>query len=96
RGPRTREYLLKLGYDCPEVYGDPAILLLDYYHPSISKKYKLGIVPHYHDYENALKIFGGREEVKVVDLLTMNVEATTTEILECERILSTSLHGLIV
>lgn len=96
RGPRTREYLLKLGYDCPEVYGDPAILLPDYYHPSISKKYKLGIIPHYHDYEKALKIFAGREGVKVVDLLTLDVEATTREILECERILSTSLHGLIV
>ncbi len=96
RGPRTRDYLLKLGYDCPAVYGDPAILLPDYYRPQITRKYKLGIVPHYHDYDKALKIFSGREEVKVVDLLSMDVEATTREILECDRILSTSLHGLIV
>lgn len=96
RGPRTRDYLLKLGYECPEVYGDPAILLPDYYRQQVGKKYKLGIIPHYHDYETALKIFGGREEVKVVDLLTMDVEATTKEIMECDRILSTSLHGLIV
>ena len=96
RGPRTRDYLLELGYNCPEVYGDPALLLPDYYRPRVSKKYKLGIVPHYHDYDKAQKIFAGREEVKVVDLLTLDVEATTREILECERILSTSLHGLIV
>lgn len=96
RGPRTREYLLALGYDCPEVYGDPAILLPDYYLPQIKKKYKLGIVPHYHDYKKALEIFAGWENVKVIDLLTLNVEATTREILECEYILSTSLHGLIV
>ncbi|WP_245583431.1 polysaccharide pyruvyl transferase family protein [Salinimicrobium terrae] len=96
RGPKTRDYLLKLGYRCPEVYGDPAILLPDHYRPQVENKYKLGIVPHYHDYEKAQRIFGGREEVNVVDLLTMDVEATTLEILECERILSTSLHGLIV
>jgi polysaccharide pyruvyl transferase WcaK-like protein len=96
RGPRTREYLLNLGYECPEVYGDPAILLPDHYNPQVEKNSKLGIVPHYHDYQTALKIFGGMEEVKVIDLLTMDVEAITQEILECERILSTSLHGLIV
>ena len=96
RGPRTRDYLLELGYDCPEVYGDPALLLSDYYRPEVSKKYKVGVVPHYHDYEKAQKIFAGREEVKVVNLLTLDVEATTREILECDRVLSTSLHGLIV
>ncbi|WP_423818449.1 polysaccharide pyruvyl transferase family protein [Salinimicrobium sp. TIG7-5_MAKvit] len=96
RGPRTREYLLKLGYECTEVYGDPAILLPDHYNPKVEKRYKLGIVPHYHDYAKALEIFGGMEKVKVLDLLTMDVEATTKEILECDRILSTSLHGLIV
>ncbi|MCX2837472.1 polysaccharide pyruvyl transferase family protein [Salinimicrobium sp. MT39] len=96
RGPRTREYLLKLGYECPEVYGDPAILLPDYYNPQVKKIFKLGIVPHYHDYSNALEVFAGMQEVKVIELLTMDVEATTREILGCDRILSTSLHGLIV
>lgn len=96
RGPRTKDYLLKLGYDCPAIYGDPAILLPDYYNPKVEKKYSLGVIPHYHDFEKAQEIFSGQEGVKIIDLLTMDVEGTTWEILECEKILSTSLHGLIV
>lgn len=96
RGPRTRDYLLKLGYDCPTIYGDPAILLPEYYNPEVGKKYSLGVIPHYHDFKKAREIFRGREGVKVIDLLTMDVEGTAREILECEKILSTSLHGLIV
>lgn len=96
RGPRTRDYLLSLGYSCPEIYGDPAIFLPDYYSPRIEKKYSLGVIPHYHDLELAKEIFSGWEGVKVIDLLTLDIEATTREILECEKIISTSLHGIIV
>ena len=96
RGPKTREYLLSLGYECPAIYGDPALLLPDYFKPQVDKKFNLGIIPHYHDYQRALELFGGEPGVKVIDLLTLDVEATTREILECEKILSTSLHGLIV
>jgi hypothetical protein len=96
RGPRTREHLLKLGFDCPAVFGDPALLLPKYYHPEIEKKAELGIIPHYHDFNDAKEIFSGREGVEVLDLLTMDVEETTSEILGYKRVLSTSLHGLIV
>src|SRR5690606_27871931 len=41
RGPQTRKFLLDLGYDCPEFYGDPAILLPEYYNPEIEKTFKL-------------------------------------------------------
>ena len=42
RGPKTREYLLKNGVECPAVYGDPAMLIKYFYYPKIQKNYKLG------------------------------------------------------
>ena len=44
RGPLSRNYLLENGVDCPDVYGDPALLFPKYYKPHIYKKYKLGII----------------------------------------------------
>lgn len=96
RGPRTRRFLLEAGYDCPEIYGDPALLLPNYYNPEVEKRYKLGIIPHYHDYLKACELFGGDPSIKVIDLMCMDVEAVTREIMSCERSLSSSLHGLIV
>lgn len=96
RGPRTREYLLGLGYDCSEIYGDPALLLPNYYHPQVEKKYKVGIIPHYHDFKEVSKAYQNDPEINVIDMMTLDVEAVTLQILECETTISSSLHGMIV
>ncbi len=96
RGPRTREYLIKLGYECSKIYGDPAILLPKFYYPEVPKKYDLGIIPHYHDYERAKELFSDKPNILVIDLMTMDVENVTRKILACKKTLSSSLHGLIV
>lgn len=96
RGPETRKFLLDLGYNCPEVYGDPALLLPLYFKPEEEKKYKIGIIPHYHDYEDVAKNYKDQPDFLVIDLMTLDVEAVTSEILQCEKTISSSLHGLIV
>lgn len=96
RGPETRKHLLNLGYNCPVVYGDPALLLPDYYNPDIQKRFKLGIIPHYTDFPLIKSLFGELQEVKVIDIMTLNVEEKTNEILACEKIISSSLHGVIL
>ncbi len=96
RGPQTRKFLLDLSYECPEVYGDPALLLPKYYHPEVEKKYKLGVIPHYHDFKFVLENYRNDPEILVIDLMTLDVEEVTREIMSCEKTISSSLHGVIV
>jgi pyruvyltransferase len=96
RGPKTRELLLSQGIDCPEIYGDPALLLPLVYTPKIKKQYKLGIIPHYTDKNNKwLKQFNNLEDVKVIDVQNKDTVHFINDILSCEKIASSSLHGII-
>ena len=96
RGPQTRKQLIKQGYQVPEVYGDPALLLPDYFYPKIKKKYKYGIIPHYNDLKIAQELFRECKEIHIIDLMTNDIESKTEEILSCKKIISSSLHGIIV
>lgn len=98
RGPFTREYLLSQGVDCPEVYGDPALLLPRIYNPQPAKKYKLGVIPHNVDIESEyLSELKNDVEVKIIKLKGYeDWHKVIDEICECEFIISSSLHGLII
>jgi len=95
RGPLSRKRILDLGYDCPEVYGDPALLLPLYYQPNVEQTWEIGIVPHISDYNHVVQLFDGTD-IKIIDFNTNSIEQTTKELVSCKRILSSSLHGLIV
>lgn len=96
RGPQTRKRLLEQGHKVPEIYGDPGLLLPLHYNPPTTKKYKLGIVAHYNDYKSIKTLYENETGVLLIDLMTNDIEATTDLFLQCERIVSSSLHGLIV
>ena len=97
RGPRSRDRFLKYGVDCPEVYGDPALLLPRVYFPKIEKRYKYGFIPHHSDLDNTwLKNnVENNEELLIIDLTKMDMGEVIEEILSCEKIISSSLHGII-
>ncbi|WP_194852168.1 polysaccharide pyruvyl transferase family protein [Nonlabens antarcticus] len=96
RGPLSRKRLLDLGYNCPEVYGDPALLLPRFYQPKGQKQFKLGIIPHISDYKQVSEMYNGSQGIKVIDFNTNDIEQTTDELCSCEQIISSSLHGVIV
>ena len=97
RGPKTRQKLIESGIDCHEVYGDPALLLPKIYYPKIKKKYKLGIVPHYVD-KNAswLNNYRNMKDIKILDIQASDPFKFINDLLSCENIASSSLHGVIV
>lgn len=96
RGPLTRARFLELGYACPAVYGDPAILMPAVYRPRPSRsRHRLGIVPHFIHYAEASERFAGDSSVRVVDV-TQPVEDVVDAICSCTSVASSSLHGIIV
>jgi pyruvyltransferase len=96
RGKYTKERLMELGFNSEVVFGDPALLLPIIYNPDVVKKYELGLIPHYTQYEQVKSKLGNIDNLKVINLNNSNTEEVIGDFLACDRIISTSLHGLIV
>lgn len=95
RGPKTRDLLLKQGISCPNVFGDCALAMPMVYFPKKNIKHKIGFIPHFKDAKNSVaKVFCSIDSVKYIDIM-QSTESFINEILECEFIVSSSLHGLI-
>ena len=94
RGPLTRNKLANMKIPCPRIYGDPALLVPDYYRPEVPVTHEVGVVLRWSETERnekfdipgAKKIFFGSDDI----------EGTIDAMLSCKRIVSSSLHGLIV
>lgn len=101
RGELTRKRLIEQGIKCPAKYGDPTLLISKYYKATpLKRRFKLGIIPHYIDIDNpvlAQFLNAHKEDVLLIDLA--HYEKWTDipdQIVSCDHILSSSLHGLIV
>ena len=93
RGPRTAARLRGLGIECPDVFGDPGCLLPRLF-PRPARavpRFALGVIPHYADQ----KLLALRDPaVRIIDILA-SPEDFLTALWECERVVSSSLHGII-
>jgi pyruvyltransferase len=89
RGPLTRSLIQA---DVPEVYGDPAMLLPRIFAPRSIKTFRVGIVPHL---KEASVVRTTDPSISMIDVLA-DWRSVVRRIIECEVILSSSLHGLIV
>jgi len=97
RGPCSRKKLLEAGIPCPEIYGDPALLLPKFHDPEVHKTHKVGIIPHFVDKDSdCLKAYKHMDGVRLIDVENPNPLQFIEHVKSCEHILSSSLHGLIV
>ena len=106
RGPKTRAKLLRMQVDCPEIYGDPLVLLPLVYPlqptPSHSKP-KVALIAHYADHgSKQLYDFSRSFEMRNIDVRVINVwtgplyELLLDAVMQSDYVVSSSLHGVIV
>lgn len=82
-----------MGHKCPEIYGDPAILMPLIYHPKTEVTHEYAIIPQY---ITEKKI---REEYPndiVISMNTNDYESVITKIVSCKKVITSSLHGIIL
>lgn len=96
RGPLTATTLLL--DDLP--HGDPGLLTGEALGISAkaSKKYQIGVIPHWtqSDSSEIKQLLDTLPNARLIDMRSDDVHTTTLAIAECELVLSSSLHGLIV
>lgn len=99
RGPKTKEYLEKIGIKCPSVYGDPG-LLFPIFFPEYdiiaklipNKNQKSLFIPNLYDIRNFEVI---PDEVKVINP-TSKLRKVFEAIAKSREVIGTSLHGIII
>lgn len=94
RGKLSQEKVWKLGQTC-EAYGDPILLLPLFIKPNKDRNKKLGIVPHVVDYTMVSELYKDDKNVIVISLYD-DYKNVISQITSCKKIISSSLHGLVV
>lgn len=94
RGPRTRETLLAAGYQCPEVFGDPGLLMPLVFPREHTKEFKYGIIPHHSQIAEFQATPYGDDTLLIPP--KQEWQEFITNLCRCETIVSSSLHGVIL
>lgn len=94
RGPLTRCLAMNEGIECPKIYGDPALLVSFIYNPEVDVTHDIGMVIRWS--ENAWRKVPVQKGVKLIDLGRDDIEGVLRDIKSCKKIITSSLHGLII
>lgn len=89
RGPITRSSID--GGHVPQVYGDPALLLPEIFNPEVSRRHKVGVMPHFTDLARARRLY---PDALLIDV-TGDWRQVIRQVKSCEQVITTSLHGVI-
>ncbi len=93
RGPLSREMIIKLGHKCPEVYGDPAILMPLIYKPDVEKCHDYAVIPQYY---TEGKVRDQYKDEFIISMNTNNYKEVIDKIVSCRKVITSSLHGIIL
>ncbi|MBL8599244.1 MAG: polysaccharide pyruvyl transferase family protein [Devosia sp.] len=91
----SNELVNQLGWDIPQVFGDPALLLPRYYRPRIRPELrdKIAVIPHY------IHLDRFREMAPDTSIVLVDARQHPSKVIDAiasvERVVSTSLHGVI-
>lgn len=92
RGPVTKFVMDIAGYQCPDVFGDPAVLMKLIYQPeNVKKEYDVSVIYHLF-HKNSEK----KEGIHYIDTQTDDYNFFINEIIKSKLIISSSLHGIIL
>lgn len=95
RGPYSaRRARIQAGIPVDHV-GDPAWLMPKFYIPVSRSLYKVGIIPHYVHHVEAAQWIGERTDIKLINVFD-TPENFVDDLLSCDVVYSSSLHGLII
>ncbi|TQL66594.1 LicD family protein [Nocardioides albertanoniae] len=97
RGPLTRSKLSAdhgFGLAVPEVYGDAALLAPLVYRPEVEQTHEYGFVVRWSERRWARATYG--PDIKLIDFARTDIEGVIRDLLSCRKIITSSLHGLIV
>ena len=93
RGPLSRDYVIKLGHKCPEIYGDPAILMPLIFQPSVVKNHEYAIIPQF---ATEIKVRREYPAEYIISMNTNDYKDVITQIVSCKKVVTSSLHGIIL
>jgi pyruvyltransferase len=93
RGPLTRNALIRLGHRCPEIYGDPAILMPMIYQPNVKKQYDYSIVLQFW---HERKFREDHPNERMISMNTDDYKSVIDDIVSSKVIYTSSLHGIIL
>jgi pyruvyltransferase len=96
RGWLSADRLQQAGIEAPDVVGDAALLLPRFYTPKTTeRRYSLGIIPHCFEWDEPFFVEARKWKDSLMIDITAGIEEVVDQINACDRIISSSLHGII-
>lgn len=93
RGPLSRDVILRFGHKCPEIYGDPAILMPLIYNPARVVKHDLLVIPQF---KTEAEFRNNHPDLFTVSMNTNDYNAVIDKIVSSKKVITSSLHAIIL